>query len=50
MPVAQNCTKLQQYSNSLYEVKRRLLFVSDGESSSEAVSTVHLYFTHLFDI
>jgi len=50
MPVAQNCTKLQQYSNSVCEVKRRLLLLSDGVSSSEAVSTVHLYFKHLFDI
>jgi len=50
MPVAQNCTKLQQYSNSVCEVKRKLLLVSDGVSSSEAVSTVHLYRKHLFDI
>ena len=50
MPVAQNCTKLQQYSNSVCEVKRRLLLVSGAVSSSEAVSTVHLYFKHFFDI
>ena len=50
MPVAQNCTKLQQYSNSVCEGKRRLLLVSDGVSSSETVSTVHLYLKLLFDI
>jgi len=50
MPVAQNCTKLQQYSNSVCEVKRRLLLVSDGVSSSEAVSSVNFYVKNLFDI